>query len=350
MSGLSTRGLTVARGGRTVLEDVSFTARSGCITAILGQAGAGKTSLLAACAGKLALERGAVLVGGQVSQGRRGHGVALLQPGLALPADRKLRDALGRLPGRAGKQAMLSACTALGLDPLAGRSVGSLSHGEGLLALAAARLAGAPCEEQQVLLIDEAGSGLDAPAVASLLALLRKRARQGEAVVLATRHAPVALAADHLVLLHDGRVLQAGTPASLYAEPCSAVAALLTGSANFLGGTIRELRPGGLLWSGGGRFMQTVDPQTPRPALGSQIALCLRPERVMLLAPGTTAENQLDAVVETAGSAGPMLEVHLATPAGSLVALVPSRHPAVYPAPGLATRMGWRADAATILP
>jgi ABC-type cobalamin/Fe3+-siderophores transport system ATPase subunit len=349
MSGLSTRGLTVARGGRTVLEDVSFTAQTGCITAILGQAGAGKTSLLAACAGLLPLQRGAVLIGGQASPGRRGAGVALLQPGLALRADRKLQDALGRLAGRAGKQSLLAACTALGLDPLAGRSVGSLSHGEGLLALAAARIAVSPPAAQQVLLIDEAGSGLDALAASSLLALLRERARQGETLVIATRHAPIALAADHLVLLHEGRLLQAGTPASLYAEPCSAAAALLTGSANFLGGTIRELRPGALLWSGGGRFIQAVDPQTPRPALGSQITLCLRPERLQLLAPGSASGNQLEAVVEAVRPAGPLLDVTLATPAGRLVALSPSWHASIYPAPGLATRLFWENDAATIL-
>jgi ABC-type Fe3+/spermidine/putrescine transport system ATPase subunit len=294
-----------------VLEDVSFSAPEGAITAVLGLAGAGKTSLLAAIAGLVKSERGAVFQGGadltRISPRKRD--VAFLPPGTVLPEARPL------------------------------------SHGEALHALTTARLARiAGC-----CLIDEAGMGLDPNAADALADLLRARALEGRVVVLATRSPALALLADHLVLLDSGHILQAGTPASVYAEPQSVAAALLTGPANILQGHIRELRPGGFVWAGGGRYLQTSAPETRRPALGSLVTLCLRPERVGTLADGEVADNMAEADIIDVRAAGPRLDVRMNTPLGPWRMAVPSWRPPLYPVAGQRIRIGWPADAALVL-
>lgn len=346
MSGLSLRGVTVLRGRRMVLEDVSFTAPAGAVTAVLGGAGAGKTSLLATAAGLLKLERGAILRGGEdVSRmPSRRRGVGLLPPGSALPDAMAMQAALRRVAGRAASPLVEGIAAELGLEARLQAEVGTLSHGDALLALTAARLARAG----DVLLVDEAGTGLDLAGSTRLLAALGRRAEGGATVVMATRLAGVALAADTLVLLADGRVLQTGTPASLYAEPRDAACALLTGHANILAGHVRELRPGGYVWSGGGRFLRAADPDAPRPTLGCPVTLCLRPEQLMLLSEGAAADNTLEATVLSVVSAGSQVQLRVSAPVGELLLAVPS-----WPNPqvsrGQKIRVAWRPEAGHVL-
>jgi ABC-type Fe3+/spermidine/putrescine transport system ATPase subunit len=357
MTSLSVRGLTVPRGRRTVLEDVSFSAAPGAVTAILGGSEAGKTSLLAAIGGLLPTNRGAVLCDGVevTALPPRRRGIGLLAPGTALPGGRSTGASIGRLAPRSGSAAVAAVLARLapgfgnmppGEVPLGKMPTTQLSHGQALLALAAARL----LQPGGVVLVDEAGMGLDDASLAGFAAALRQLAQGGRAVVVATRMARMALLADHLVLLADGRVIQAGTPASLYAEPGCETAASLTGPANILCGRIRELRGQGFVWTGGGRFVQATEPDMPRPALGAEVTLCVRPERMLLLAGGEAAENMVEAEITDVRSGGALLQVWARTAIGDLVVSVPSWQPRFYPASGQQVRIGWTAGAGWVLP
>jgi ABC-type Fe3+/spermidine/putrescine transport system ATPase subunit len=347
MTSLSVRGLTVQRCRRTVLTDVSFSAAAGAITAILGGAGAGKTSLLAAIAGLLQPERGAVFAGNRdvTALSPRRRGIALLPPGSVLPPSRTTATALRRLVPRAPRGEATALLEAL-YPTLSETSPAHLSHGESQLALTAARL----IPQGGILLIDEAGMALDDPARAAVVCHLRHAAQSGRTVVLATRCPAMALQADHLLLLADGQVLQAGTPASLYAEPRTEAAARLTGPANILTGRIRELRAHHFIWTSGARFFQSADTDMPRPVLGAEIKLCLRPERIALLDPSETADNTLAAEVTDLRSAGALLHVHARTQLGDLLIAPPSWRPNVYPATGQHIRLAWSPDAPWVLP
>jgi ABC-type Fe3+/spermidine/putrescine transport system ATPase subunit len=347
MTGLSVRGLTVQRGRRLVLEDVSFTAVGGGITALLGPAGGGKTSLLAAIAGLLPAERGAVFRGAEDISGLppRKRGIGLLPPGSALPDARTTGASLSRLAGRRSGALAGSLLQALGLS-FADSPPENLSHGEQFLALAAARL----LPPGDVLLVDEAGAGLDEPGQGRVIDHLRREADKGRTVLIATRSPGLAGRADHQVLLVRGQVLQAGTPASVYGEPRCEVAARLTGEANIFQGRIRELRAGGFVWAaGGGRFAHYADPDMPRPALGADVTLCLRPERMMLLAGNEIADNMVEGEVADVRSAGPYLDVRLRSALGDIYVAVPSWRPAYTPAPGQPARIGWPAHAGWLL-
>jgi ABC-type Fe3+/spermidine/putrescine transport system ATPase subunit len=347
VTSLSVRGLTVRRGSRLVLEDISISAAAGAVTAILGPPGAGKTSLLAAIAGLLPVERGAVFLGNtELSPRTARRRIGFLTPGTTLPEARTTLAALRRIVARPARHAIVD--TLAGLAPtLAGTPPAHLSHGDSLLALAIAR----HLALGDVLLVDEAGMGLDNASLHRIAAHLQLLATTGRTVVLATRSSRLALLADHLVLLAAGQVIQTGTPASLYAEPRTAEAARLTGTANIFQGRIRELRQGSFIWTEGGRFLQSADPDMPRPTLGTEITICIRPERIHLLTATETADNMVDADIIDVRSAGPLLEVHVNSPLGMVTAHVPSWRPNLfYPAAGQQGRIGWSAGAGWVLP
>jgi ABC-type Fe3+/spermidine/putrescine transport system ATPase subunit len=347
MTGLSLRGLTVERARRVVVEDVSFTAPAGRLTAVLGARGSGKTTLLAAAAGLLRLSRGTVILGSADVTGMRGarRGVSLLSPGLALDEGASVGRAWrGLAPrGAAGRVAELAAW--LGMAGLEARRVASLTHGEHFVALGAARL----LPMGQALLVDEAGTGLDRTDGERLVAALAALAQGGRTIVFATRDERLAQAAEHLVLLHEGRVIQAGAPASCYAEPRTAAAALLTGAANILEGVVRERRPGGYVWAANGtRFLQTATADTVQPPLGTHSRFCLRPERLALLAGRGTADNALPCQVRSVRAAGRDLAFEVDTACGPLLVNVPS-----WPRPsvpvGEEALVGWSAAGASCL-
>ena len=343
MTGLSVRGVTVLLGKRTALEDVSFTAPAGAITAVLGDAGAGKTTLLAAIAGLLKLERGAVLRDGadltRVRPSQRG--VALLSPGVSLPPEARLGAALHRLAGHRGRAECEALVDQLGLAALTDSKVADLTHGEGLLALTAARLA----RTAGTMLIDEAGAGLSPEAGAQLQDALRYHAQAGRTVVFTTRQPEMAWCADHLVLLAGGRVLQAGAPASVHDEPRDVASAHLTGPASILTGHVREVRAGGFVWSAGGaRFMQAAGADAPRPTLGSPLTLCLRPEWVRVLGVEETADNVLDGIVSGVRAWGGHWLVQANTQVGAVLACAGRGRAA-----GQAIRLGWDSSAGYVL-
>jgi ABC-type Fe3+/spermidine/putrescine transport system ATPase subunit len=361
MTGLSVRGLTLAgvARGRPAVEDISFSAPAGAVTALLGNAGSGKTMLLAGIAGLIKPLRGAVFVSGaDVSSAKAGkRGVALLPPGTDLGADRKLAAALHKVAGRAGAERADALIELFGLAPMREVRVAGLTHGQGFAALAVARLLGAG----DVLLVDDAGTGLAPDARASLMRWLWRQAEDGRTIVLATRDRALALAADQLVLLQDGGVLQAGAPASVYAEPRDLNAARLTGEVNVLYGVVRQKVPGGFVWMAeGSRFTQSCPGPAlggpalggpafggtalGGPALGGPVRFCLRPEQLDLAVAGG---NAVAGRVVRLACLGGRTETWLETTLGTLIMHAPG--PARLRT-GQDLAVGWDAGAPWPLP
>src|SRR5262245_10352989 len=99
MSSLVLRDLTVARGGRPVVQDVSIEIPAGAVTALLGPNGAGKSSLVLAVSGVLRPVGGAVTLGGRDLTGRRPErirkaGVAVVPEGRRLLSELTVEDNL----------------------------------------------------------------------------------------------------------------------------------------------------------------------------------------------------------------------------------------------------------------
>ena len=222
MSGLVASGLTVALGGRPVLQGLDLSIQPGEVTVIVGPNGAGKSTLLTRLAGLHRPDSGAVALDGAplaaMPARERARRIAYLEqtPELAWAIDVRTLAGLGRTPftGARGLSAedhaaVDEALAATGMTAFARRIVTSLSGGERARALIARALAGRP----PWLLADEPLTGLDIGHQLDTLDLLRSLARGGAGVIV-TLHdlSAAARVADRLIVLSQGRILADGPP------------------------------------------------------------------------------------------------------------------------------------------
>ncbi|WP_437948300.1 ABC transporter ATP-binding protein [Sorangium sp. So ce296] len=213
-------GLRVRRGGRVVVDDVSFTAPFGGVLAVLGPNGAGKSSLLKALAGVVPFD-GDIRLNARGARDLRAHERARLAA--YVPQQSELRSALtvesvvaqGRYAHHVGRvrataadgQAVERALRLTDTAPLASRPFPTLSQGERQRAL----LARAIATEARILLLDEPTSALDVGHALRLYALLQRLAADGYCIVVVLHPLAEALDwTDSAVLIERGRLRQQG--------------------------------------------------------------------------------------------------------------------------------------------
>lgn len=230
-TGLRVEGMVHRRGRRAVLRGVDLQVEPGEIAMLVGENGAGKTTVLSTAMGLLTLHGGQVLlrqdgrdqeIGGWPPHRRALAGIGHLpqHPTVfrALSALDNVRMALeihgGRGPGLEARA--LALLDRLGVAELAPAKAGRLSGGE----RRRVELARALALEPRVLLADEPFAGIDPRAVAAMGSLFRALAEGGVAVLI-TDHRPglVRQLADRLIVLNDGVVLRAGPPDEVMADP-----------------------------------------------------------------------------------------------------------------------------------
>jgi iron complex transport system ATP-binding protein len=221
MKSLTADRLKVTRGPRSLLQEVSLTIRPGAWTAVVGPNGAGKSTLLRTLAGLEKPAAGGVCWDGKplsrFSAKQRARLLAWLgqhsELSAAVPVDELV--ALGRLPhtGLFGgltavdRAAINAAFALLGCEQLRARSSSELSGGE----LQRVLLARCFATEAPVVLLDEPLTYLDPPHQQALVDVFCKRARAGCCVVTVLHDLNLALLADCIVVLADGRVRAQGT-------------------------------------------------------------------------------------------------------------------------------------------
>ncbi|GBQ26128.1 ferrichrome ABC transporter ATP-binding protein [Gluconacetobacter sacchari DSM 12717] len=225
MTGLVVDALSFARGGRTVLDGVSFVMGPGEMVALLGPNGAGKTTLLRLLLRLLRPRSGRVLLDGRpvAAMTRRvlATHLAYVPQGHGVVFPYRVRDvvALGRLAGgamlapvvpAADREAAEQAMARLAIGHLAGRSYAALSGGERQAVLIARALA----QGARLLVLDEPETGLDYGQQQRLSDLLRRLAAEGYGI-LATTHDPVRAARifSRAILMREGRIVADGVAA-----------------------------------------------------------------------------------------------------------------------------------------
>ena len=221
--------------------DLDLSVGTDQVVAVLGPNGAGKTTLLRALAGLLALQQGRVVLDGDVLEDaatgvRRApedRAVAVVfQDYLLFPHLSAVENvAFGlRCRGVARSEARERArrwLEGLGLADRADARPGELSGGQAQRVALARALA----TEPRLLLLDEPLSALDVSTRAEVRRDLRRHLASFPGVRLVVTHDPLeAMAlADMLVVLEQGRLVQAGTPAEVSARPQSRYVADLVG-------------------------------------------------------------------------------------------------------------------------
>lgn len=221
MSALSIEGVTVTRGSRPVVSDVSVTFAAGRLTAVIGPNGAGKSSLLEAAAGLIPVHAGRIRLGdvdiatlGRKGLARRRAYLPQRAP-VEWPISVERVVALGLLPQLpsfgalpdALQPAIEKALADCDLIALRDRPATKLSGGE----LARVMLARATVADPELLIVDEPTAGLDPRHAIDALQRLRLRARAGRTVIVAIHDLDLAHRfADDIVAVRDGTLLAAG--------------------------------------------------------------------------------------------------------------------------------------------
>jgi putative ABC transport system ATP-binding protein len=194
------------------LRGVSFDVQAGEIVAIAGPSGSGKSTLLMCCAGVDEPDGGYVEVAGERITRKREPERAAIRAralGVMLQSDNLVPHlsveqnvtTTQRLAGR--KPNARALLEHLGLDDVRHDTVGTLSGGEA----ARAALAVALANDAQVLLADEPTGELDPDAARAVAELLRQRADGGAAIVVVTHTEAMAAAADRVLTLEAGRLV-----------------------------------------------------------------------------------------------------------------------------------------------
>jgi molybdate transport system permease protein len=175
----------------------------------------------------------------------------------------------------------------LGLDGLERRYPDELSGGQARRVAIARALA----IEPSILLLDEPFSGLDAPVRDTLRRELRRLQHETELATVIVTHDPeeAAMLADEIIVLSDGRVLQAGSREALFGAPHSPQVARLLGIANTHAGTV--IAPGFISADG-----EVLRASTDTLAAGSDVVWSVRPERISLRQDGEYEATVLDDV------------------------------------------------------
>lgn len=216
---IDVRAATKVIDGATVLDQVTFRAEAGRVTAFLGPNGAGKSTLLRAALGIDALTSGEILVGDRPF---REHRFAARVAGALLSPDavHPRRSARGQLrvvaaSARLPRTAVERAIELVGIGAVADLPADQLSLGMRQRLGLATALIGDPA----VVILDEPHNGLDTAAIRWLRATLRALADSGRTVLVSSHlMGEVELLADDVVVLDRGRVVGAG-PLREFAQP-----------------------------------------------------------------------------------------------------------------------------------
>jgi iron complex transport system ATP-binding protein len=223
------RGVTVALGGRPVVDGVDAAVAEGEWLALIGPNGAGKTTLLRAVAGLVPFT-GSIEIGGRpIEELRRSELsrlVAVVPQEPSTPPWMTVAEyvLLGRTPhlgplakeGRRDREAAARALARLDLVGYEERRLGTLSGGEKQRVVVARALA----QEAQIILLDEPTAALDIGHQQQALELLDLlRGESGLTLVAAMHDLTLAAQyADRMVLLDAGKVAAEGVPRDVLTE------------------------------------------------------------------------------------------------------------------------------------
>lgn len=232
--------LSVAFGRTPVLHGISLSVAAGEFVALLGPSGCGKTTLLRSIAGFVMPAGGRILAGGQdITQAPpERRGAAMVFQSYALWPHMSVAKTIGyglklrgwdrtRIDVKVGEMLRL-----LRLEGLGDRLPAQLSGGQRQRVALGRALAVDPA----ILLLDEPMSNLDARVREGVRHELRELQQSLGITAIHVTHdrEEAMILADRIVILHEGRIAQQGTPEDLWARPASAYVADFLGATNCL--------------------------------------------------------------------------------------------------------------------
>jgi len=214
-------------GGLLAVDAASFTADAGCITALIGPNGAGKTTLFAIVTGFLSATEGRVFYDGADITGIPTHllarrGIArtfqIAQPfaGLTVRENIAVGSHLSR-PSRADALAAAEdVAKAVGLAPMLDRPAANLT----VAGRKRLELARALAIEPRLLLLDEVLAGLNPSEIRDMVPVIQAIRARGITIVMIEHVMQAVMSlAEHVFVLAEGRIIAAGAPQAIAADP-----------------------------------------------------------------------------------------------------------------------------------
>lgn len=326
------------------LTDLDLSVPTGGCVALLGPSGSGKTTALRLIAGLDTPDTGDIRVGGAnvlaLPPERRGLSMVSQRPTL-FPHLSVLDNVAfaPRMSGASRRAARAAAAGYLDLVQLGGfanRRPATLSGGQAQRVALARGLAAEP----SVLLLDEPFSALDPSLRTDMHALLAEvRAVLEPTIVLVTHdQQEAATLADSIAIVIAGNLLQHGDVAQLYSAPASLQVFRFLGGRNEFPGVVEQ----GVHVSGLGLLQLS---RTTHVSDGPAV-LVVRQEAVGVVEPNDDAADTAGEVTCVAVR-GPWSLVEVATPAGPLVAELPTGR---APRPGQLTGVVLPLEARAVVP
>lgn len=230
---ISIRGITKRYGPRTILDDISFEIESGKTVALIGPSGGGKSTLLRCINGLNRFEAGEISVGSwtlrpespldEIRRVRRLFGMIFQDFQLFphLTAVENVMEAprqVLRMPRDQAMRTALELLDRMGLKDRADAFPQQLSGGQKQRVAIARAMAMSP----RGLLCDEITSALDPELKAEVLETLEDLKRDGLTIVMVTHEIHFARkAADQVLVLADGQIIEQGPPDEVLGNPQS---------------------------------------------------------------------------------------------------------------------------------
>jgi len=245
---LDISGVTVQFGGLTALDDVSLSAAPRQVTGIIGPNGAGKTTLLNATCGFVRPSQGSISFDGHELTGIRPHrlaglGISRTLQGVGLFSGLSVAENVmigATTAARAGfwsglfglprsdrderrlREEAMQALSRVGAVDLADSMPDTLAYGLRKRVALARALVGHP----RLLLLDEPASGLSEKELPELGGLIKNFADEASVVVIEHRMDLMMSVCDTIFVLDFGKLIAAGTPAQVQADPAVTAAYL----------------------------------------------------------------------------------------------------------------------------
>ena len=169
----------------TVLDNVSYTFKSGFVYGLYGQNGSGKTMLLRAISGLINLDSGSIFIDGE-----------------------KLHDKiefLAKIKNIADEKDIIFSLERVGLDPDSDKKVKKFSLGM----KQRLNIAQAIFENQKIILLDEPTNALDEDAVQLIYKIIREEKSRGATIIVATHHKEdLKEVCDVILKIAEGKIVE----------------------------------------------------------------------------------------------------------------------------------------------
>jgi len=333
MASVSFKDIEKSFGSTKVIHGIGFDIKDGEFMVLVGPSGCGKSTLLRMLAGLEEINAGTIAIDSKVVNDveSKDRDIAMVFQSYALYPHMTVADnmafslKLRKAEPKVIEERVSRAAKILNLQPYLARFPRELSGGQ----RQRVAMGRAIVRDPKVFLFDEPLSNLDAKLRVAMRAEIKSLHQRLKTTTVYVTHDQVEAMtmADRIVVMHDGRVEQIGTPLALYDRPDNLFVAQFIGSPsmNVVNGTLRRSNGSAYVEvAGGGRWPLASAAGTD----GQAVAYGVRPEHLTLASAGTPGTVAAEvAVVEPTGAETELL----LTSGDAQIVLVSHGRPTVSP-------------------